>query len=162
VRDGLKAKVNTWMHKHERQRTRKLKRSVGFIAKKVFRWTKKENMIGFQSDEALDVVALDAAMKYKELAKRRLDAARTSFEAAVVELRAAEHGMQDAERYFKSLKSCTGASVFVEQATAKKDSRVRTEQEDLLKQRLNEGSNNTCNCTSEFVLVEHARQNERQ
>jgi hypothetical protein len=48
---------------------------------------------------------MDAGMKYKELAERRLNAARTAFEAAAVELRAAERGVQDAEKYVESLRS---------------------------------------------------------
>eukprot|EP00584_Thalassiosira_punctigera_P018846 CAMPEP_0172565754 /NCGR_PEP_ID=MMETSP1067-20121228/109408_1 /TAXON_ID=265564 ORGANISM="Thalassiosira punctigera, Strain Tpunct2005C2" /NCGR_SAMPLE_ID=MMETSP1067 /ASSEMBLY_ACC=CAM_ASM_000444 /LENGTH=78 /DNA_ID=CAMNT_0013356705 /DNA_START=178 /DNA_END=411 /DNA_ORIENTATION=+ len=69
------------------------------------KWAKKKRRSGPQPEEAQDVLALDAGMKYKGLAKRRLDAARKSFEAAAVELREAEREMKDAERYVKSLRS---------------------------------------------------------
>jgi hypothetical protein len=69
--------------------------------------TKKRNC-GCQEDiieEAQDVVTMDAGLKYKDLAERRLNAARAAFEAAAVELRQAERGMNDAENYVKSLRS---------------------------------------------------------
>lgn len=44
-------------------------------------------------------------MKYRGLAQRRLDVAREAFEAAAVELRAAERGMKDADKYIETLRT---------------------------------------------------------
>jgi hypothetical protein len=99
---------------------------------------------------------LDAGMKYKEMAKRRLDAARTSLEAAAIELRAAERGMDDAERYFKSLRlhsvatPCTNDVVFVEYERQHEEGKLIQNSIDISR----------CNCISDGVLVEHPRQNE--
>lgn len=140
VREGVKVKVDTWIHTQKQRRILVSKLKIFSCLK--FKW---KNRVECHSDEALDVVALDAGMKYKELAKRRLDAARKSFEDAAVELRAAEDGMQDAERYFKSLRSHSVG-------TSRTSDIVFVEHE-----RPNEG----CNSMSDIVLVEHARQNER-
>lgn len=74
--------------------------------KKSIRWAKwgrkgKKD----QDGEIHDVMTIGAGMKYKELAERRLNAARAAFEAAAVELRAAERGMRDAEKYVDSMRS---------------------------------------------------------
>ena len=134
VREGFKVKVDTWINKQKRSKRSKFFSSMKLTFKNTISWAKKKRRITSQSDEVQDIVALDAGMKYKELAKRRLDAARTSFEAAAVELRAAERGMKDAERYVKSLR--------------------------LHCKQMGKPNNVRCNCISDVVFVEHAKQNE--
>ncbi|KAL7461899.1 hypothetical protein ACHAXS_002304 [Conticribra weissflogii] len=55
-----------------------------------------------------NVVAIDAAMKYKELAEKRAKVARSAFQIAALELRRAERGLEDAEKYLQSVHTvCT-------------------------------------------------------
>ena len=108
MKEGVKVKIGTWVGKQKQKKQSSFVKGVKLTAKKTIKWAKRKRKRrnGPQSDTAQhDVVALDAGMKYKELAKRRLDAARASFEAAAIELKAAENGMQDAERYVKSLRA---------------------------------------------------------
>ena len=53
-----------------------------------------------------DTIAIDAAIKLERLAKRRLDKARATFEAAAQELSEAEKELTTAKKYTKSVKSC--------------------------------------------------------
>ena len=89
-----------------RRRTRFF-RGIKVSCKKTIRWAKKKkNAPSSQQKYEFDnEVALDAGMKYKGLAQRRLDVAREAFEAAAVELRAAERGMQDADKYIETLRT---------------------------------------------------------
>jgi len=51
------------------------------------------------------VLAVDAARKYKELAEKRAQAARSAFKIAALELRRAERSLEDAETYLQSIRS---------------------------------------------------------
>ena len=104
VRRRLKVKVDTWINKQQRRRRSNLSSGVKVTLKKTFRWAGSWRRARARPDEIHNVVVLNAGMKYKDLAKRRLEDAQASFEAAAVELRAAEREMKDAERYVKSLK----------------------------------------------------------
>mmetsp|Transcript_15209 Transcript_15209/g.19543 ORF Transcript_15209/g.19543 Transcript_15209/m.19543 type:complete len:165 (+) Transcript_15209:3-497(+) len=118
MKEGFKVKLEAW-----KQNSPKL------AVKKTFVWIKNKRRNKTQSEN--DVVALDAGKKYVDLATRRLVAARASFEAAAVELRAAERGMKDAQRYLATLhKHC--------------------------KQTRN--SKDRCDCFNDAVFVEHAAQ----
>ena len=100
LQEGVKLRVS------QRRRTRFF-RGIKVSCKKTIRWAKKKkNAPSSQQKYEFDnVVALDAGMKYKGLAQRRLDVAREAFEAAAVELRAAERGMQDADKYIETLRT---------------------------------------------------------
>ena len=91
-------------NKQQRRRRSKLSSGVKVALKKTFRWAGSWRRARARPNENHNVVVLNAGMKYKDLAKRRLENAQASFEAAAVELRAAEREMKDAERYVKSLK----------------------------------------------------------
>ena len=103
LQEGVKLRVDAWLG---RRRTRFF-RGIKVSCKKTIRWAKKKkNAPSSQKKYEFDnVVALDAGMKYKSLAQRRLDVAREAFEAAAVELRAAERGMQDADKYIETLRT---------------------------------------------------------
>mmetsp|Transcript_1596 Transcript_1596/g.3437 ORF Transcript_1596/g.3437 Transcript_1596/m.3437 type:complete len:199 (+) Transcript_1596:35-631(+) len=105
VREGFKVKVDTWINKQQRERRSKFFSGMRLTLKNTIRWASRKKRKIPQSEEVHNVVALDAGMKYKELAVRRLNVARSSFERAAVELKAAERGMKDAEKYVKSLRS---------------------------------------------------------
>ena len=100
LQEGVKLRVDTWLG---RRRTRFF-RGIKVSCKKTIRWAKKKTN-SRQNNEEVDIVALDAGMKYRGLAQRRLDVAREAFEAAAVELRAAERGMQDADKYIETLRT---------------------------------------------------------
>ena len=103
LQEGVKLRVDTWLG---RRRTRFF-RGIKVSCKKTIRWAKKKNNApsSQQKYEFDNVVALDAGMKYKSLAQRRLDVAREAFEAAAVELRAAKRGMKDADKYIETLRT---------------------------------------------------------
>ena len=103
LQEGVKLRVDTWLG---RRRTRFF-RGIKVSCRKTIRWAKKKNNApsSQQKYEFDNVVAFDAGMKYKSLAQRRLDVAREAFEAAAVELRAAERGMQDADKYIETLRT---------------------------------------------------------
>ena len=102
LQEGVKLRVDTWLG---RRRTRFF-RGIKVSCNKTIRWVaKKKNPSSQQKYEFDNVVALDAGMKYKGLAQRRLDVAREAFEAAAVELRAAERGMKDANKYVETLRT---------------------------------------------------------
>ena len=106
IHEGFKVKVNTWMGTQQRRGRTKVPSGVKLTFNKTIRWAKGGRRRKKDPEqEVQDVVTMDAGMKYRELAERRLNAARTAFEAAAVELRAAERGVQDAEKYFESLRS---------------------------------------------------------
>lgn len=104
--EGLKVKVGAWTSEQQQRQRSRIFSGIKITAKKTVKWMKqKRGRAESQLDVVHDIVALDAGMKYKMLAKRRLDAARTAFDAAAVELREAERGMKDAEKYFNSIRS---------------------------------------------------------
>jgi len=106
IHEGFKVKVNTWMGTQQRRGRTKVFSGVKLTFNKTIRWAKGGRRRKKDPEqEVQDVVTMDAGMKYRELAERRLNAARTAFEAAAVELRAAERRVQDAEKYFESLRS---------------------------------------------------------
>jgi hypothetical protein len=106
IHEGFKVKVNTWIGTQKRRGRTKVLSGVKLTFNKTIRWVKwGRRRKNDPEGEVQDVVTMDAGMKYKELAERRLSAARTAFEAAAVELRAAERGVRDAEKYFESLRS---------------------------------------------------------
>ena len=106
IQEGFKVKVNTWMGTQQQRGKSKVLSGVKLTFKKTIRWVKRERRRKEDPErEVQDVVTMDAGMKYKALAERRLNAARMAFEAAAVELRAAERGVKDAEKYVESLRS---------------------------------------------------------
>jgi hypothetical protein len=125
VKEGLRVKVSTCIGNQRRRSSSasqsRLFHGMRVTLTKTIRWaakggkkivngskTKTKRNCGCQEDiieEAHDVVTMDAGLKYQDLAERRLNAARSAFEAAAVELRQAERGMNDAENYVKSLRS---------------------------------------------------------
>lgn len=120
VKEGLRVKVSTCIGNQRRRSQSRLFSGVRLTVSKTIRWfakggkkivsskTTKTKRNYFSEDiieEAHDLVTMDAGLKYKDLAEKRLSAARTAFEAAAVELRQAERGMVDADNYVKSLRS---------------------------------------------------------
>lgn len=105
LQEGVKLRVDTWLG---RRRTRFF-RGIKVSCNKTIRWVVKKKTNNAPSSQQKyefdNVVALDAGMKYKGLAQRRLDVAREAFEAAAVELRAAERGMKDADKYIETLRT---------------------------------------------------------
>ena len=101
LQEGVKLRV-------ERRRTRFF-RGIKVSCNKTIRWVVKKKTNNAPSSQQKyefdNVVALDAGMKYKGLAQRRLDVAREAFEAAAVELRAAERGKKDADKYIETLRT---------------------------------------------------------
>ena len=100
MHEGFKVKVDTWIGKQKKRKKSKFIGRVGLTLMKTICAKRRKNAT---FSEVRDVVALDAGMKYKELAQLRLKVARASFEAAEVELKAAERGMKEAEKYVISL-----------------------------------------------------------
>jgi hypothetical protein len=97
---------NTWISTQQRKGRTKVFTSVKITLKKSIRWVKKGRRKKDPNvDDVRDVVRMDAGMKYKELAERRLNAARSAFEVAAVELSAAERGVKDAEKYVESMRA---------------------------------------------------------
>ena len=106
VREGVKVKVDTWVNEKRLRGKAKFLSGMKLTFKRTIRWAKKKKSNPTPQAETMhDFVALDAGLKYKELAERRLRVAREAFEAAAVELKAADRGLQDAERYVNSLRS---------------------------------------------------------
>ena len=119
VKEGLRVKVSTCIGNQRRRSQSRFYSGMRLTLTKTIQWaakggkkiinskTKAKRIFGSEDiiEEAHDVVTMDAGLKYKDLAERRLNAARSAFEAAAVELRQAERGMNDAENYVKSLRS---------------------------------------------------------
>jgi hypothetical protein len=144
AREGIKLKVSTWMSKQRKKRRSQFTKSFKLTFSNTFKWAKKwrrtgvcaaatKTSVAVGSDHA--VVAIDAALKYKSLTATRLEMARAAFEAAALELKAAERGVEDAEKYYKSLQTfCTkqsgrmigGDIVFVEQWKVPGDNTIET------------------------------------
>lgn len=109
IRESIKSKFGY----SKKKKTRRSKRSrwapMAMTGKGIFSLNfnvfKRNKRIADLLKSDNDVLALDAAVKYKKLAEKRLDVARASFEAAALELRAAERGLEDAEKYYESLES---------------------------------------------------------
>jgi hypothetical protein len=98
--------TNTWIGTQRRRGTTRVISGMRLTFKKSIQWAKWGRRRKKDPDGDVHVVVtMNAGMKYKELAERRLNAARVAFEVAAVELRAAERGMKDAEKYVKSLRS---------------------------------------------------------
>lgn len=121
LKEGLRVRVSTCIGNQRRRSQSRLFSGMRLTVSKTFRWAAKggkklvngsktktkRNCSGSEDiiEEARDVVTMDAGLKYKDLAEKRLYAARTAFESAAVELRKAERGMVDADNYVKSLRS---------------------------------------------------------
>ena len=106
MQQGVRLKFGTWVNKQQRRGRTKISKYMKLTFAKTFRWTTGKGMstVANQTDIHA-VITVNAGMKYKELAQKRLGAAKASFEAAAVELREAEREMQDAEKYVKSLRA---------------------------------------------------------
>jgi hypothetical protein len=95
-REGVKFKVNAWVNKKWQKRKAKISNSLKLTLSRTFKWPKRRWKRGRHEDES---VAIEAALKFQTLAKRRLEAARSAFTNAEMELHEAERELEDAESY---------------------------------------------------------------
>eukprot|EP00569_Conticribra_weissflogii_P000692 CAMPEP_0171357410 /NCGR_PEP_ID=MMETSP0878-20121228/46228_1 /TAXON_ID=67004 /ORGANISM="Thalassiosira weissflogii, Strain CCMP1336" /LENGTH=138 /DNA_ID=CAMNT_0011863453 /DNA_START=315 /DNA_END=731 /DNA_ORIENTATION=- len=73
--------------------------------KKIFKFFRHRTTETEHITSSQNVLAVDAARKYKELAEKRAQAARSAFKIAALELRRAERSLEDAETYLQSIRS---------------------------------------------------------
>lgn len=73
--------------------------------KKIFKFFRHRTAETEHITSSHNVLAVDAATKYKELAEDRAQAARSAFKIAALELRRAERSLEDAEKYLQSIRS---------------------------------------------------------
>ena len=104
VQEGIKIRVNSWIGVQKKRTRSRFLGGVKGTVKKSITWTKRKKKGGCRAENHGGSVAIDAATKYNELAKRRLEVAKVSYEAAANELRAAERGMKEADRYVEYVK----------------------------------------------------------
>jgi hypothetical protein len=106
--EGIKLRVNAWVTKQRERRvgfvdSLKMSLSNSFSRKKTTSQTETPytNFVGVKGE----IVATDAAFKFRTLAEKRLNLARASFKAAELELREAERGLEEAKKYVKRVQS---------------------------------------------------------
>ena len=108
----VKFKVDTWLGRRQTKLFKGVKLSIRksiYPFRKSIRWVRKKSRSRARrtmSEEAgiHDVMLLDAGMKYKDLAEKRISTAKTAFEAASHELKDAERGLREATNYVNGLK----------------------------------------------------------
>ena len=105
MKEGFKVKFGAFAKEQQQRNRSRIITGVKHSVKKTIKWAKHKRGIEPQTSGVThDVVALDAGKKYKMLAERRLKAARKASEAATLELKEAERGMDDADVYVKSIR----------------------------------------------------------
>jgi hypothetical protein len=97
-REGVKFKVNAWVNKKWQKRKAKISNSLKLTLSRTFKWPKRKRRWKRSRHED-ESVAIEAALKFQTLAKRRLEAARSAFKNAEMELHEAERELEDADRY---------------------------------------------------------------
>jgi len=108
----VKFKIDTWLGRRQTKLLKGVKLSLRktiYPFRKSIRWVRKKRRSRASrtmSEKAgiHDVMLLDAGIKYKDLAEKRLNIAQAAFEVASKELKAAERGLKEATNYVDGLK----------------------------------------------------------